>query len=274
MLISHSSLLLFVTGAAVLLVIPGPAVTYVVSRSIGHGRTAGLVSVLGIVAGTLCHVLAATLGLSALLVSSARAFEFVKYLGAAYLVYLGARTLLRNETEWLTGADGERRLVRIFGQGMIVNFLNPKTALFFLAFLPQFVDPARGRATMQIFQLGVLFVLMSWFSDSVYALVAGTVAERIRVGARLGFFRNKIEIEDRREGTFSIRCDHARRTLPPDCREEVCAGAVTLPFKPVCIDNYMAPPSRLPRHLHCGSLIWPASQTVCFAALSYLILFQ
>lgn len=185
MLISHSSLLLFVTGAAVLLVIPGPAVTYVVSRSIGQGRAAGLVSVLGIVAGTLCHVIAATLGLSALLVSSARAFEFVKYLGAAYLVYLGIRTLSRNDAEWLAEANGERRLARIFGQGMVVNLLNPKTALFFLAFLPQFVDPARGHATLQIFQLGVLFVLMGWFSDSMYALVAGTVAERIRASTRL-----------------------------------------------------------------------------------------
>lgn len=143
MLISHSSLLLFVTGAVVLLVIPGPAVTYVVSRSIWHGRATGLVSVLGIVTGTLCHVVAATLGLSALLVSSTRAFEIVKYLGAAYLVYLGIRTLSRNDAEWLAEASGERRLLRIFSQGLVVNLLNPKTALFFLAFLPQFVDPAR-----------------------------------------------------------------------------------------------------------------------------------
>lgn len=185
MLISHSSLLLFVTGAVVLLVIPGPAVTYVVSRSIGHGRAAGLVSVLGIVVGTLCHVIAATLGLSALLVSSARAFEIVKYLGAAYLVYLGIRTLSRNDAEWLAEASGERRLLHIFSQGLVVNLLNPKTALFFLAFLPQFVDPARGHATLQIFQLGVLFALMGWCSDSTYALIAGTVAERIRGSLRL-----------------------------------------------------------------------------------------
>jgi threonine/homoserine/homoserine lactone efflux protein len=160
-------------------------VTYVVSRSIGHGRAAGLVSVLGIVTGTLCHVVAATLGLSALLVSSARAFEIVKYLGAAYLVYLGIRTLSRNDAEWLAEADGECRLLLIFGQGLVVNLLNPKTALFFLAFLPQFVDPARGHATLQIFQLGVLFALMGWCSDSIYALIAGTVAEQIRGTLRL-----------------------------------------------------------------------------------------
>src|SRR5258708_7083649 len=99
MLISHSSLVLFVTGAAILLVIPGPAVTYVVSRSIGHGRAAGLVSVMGIVTGTLCHVVAATLGISALLASSAMAFQFVKYLGAAYLIYLGIKTLRRNDEQ-------------------------------------------------------------------------------------------------------------------------------------------------------------------------------
>src|SRR5882724_11027627 len=128
MLISHSSLLLFVTGAAVLLVIPGPAVTYVVSRSIGHGRAAGLVSVMGIVVGTLFHVLAATLGLSALLASSALAFQLTKYLGAAYLIYLGIRALRTGDAPLPEAEDGARRLARIFGQGVLVNILNPKTA--------------------------------------------------------------------------------------------------------------------------------------------------
>lgn len=186
MVISHSSLLLFVTGAAVLLVIPGPAVTYVVSRSIGHGRAAGLVSVLGIVVGTLCHVVAAALGISAVLASSALAFEFVKYLGAGYLIYLGIKTLGTKDHQLMAAAaGGETRLARIFGQGFLVNLLNPKTALFFLAFLPQFVDPARGHVTLQILQLGILFALMGWCSDSTYALIAGTVAERIRGSLRL-----------------------------------------------------------------------------------------
>jgi threonine/homoserine/homoserine lactone efflux protein len=185
MLISHSSLLLFVSGAAVLLMIPGPAVMYVVSRSVGHGRTAGLVSVMGIVVGTLFHVVAATLGLSALLASSALAFEFVKYLGAAYLVYLGIRTLRRDDSELLGATNGERRLLHIFAQGVLVNLLNPKTALFFLAFLPQFVDPSLGHPAVQVFQLGVLFALMGWCSDSAWALLAGAVAERFRSNARL-----------------------------------------------------------------------------------------
>lgn len=185
MMISHSSLLLFVTGAFVLLIIPGPAVTYVVSRSIGHGRAAGLVSVLGIVAGTLCHVVAAALGISAVLASSALAFQFVKYLGAGYFIYLGIKTLLSGDELWLASAGSETKLARIFGQGFLVNLLNPKTALFFLAFLPQFVDPARGHVTGQILQLGVLFAVMGGCSDSIYALVAGTVADRIRTSTRL-----------------------------------------------------------------------------------------
>lgn len=185
MLISHSSLLLFVTGAAILLVIPGPAVTYIVSRSIGQGRKAGLVSVLGITTGTFFHILAATLGLSALLVSSAAVFQSVKYIGAGYLIYLGIQTLRRTDEELVEADAGETRLLRLYGQGLVVCVLNPKTALFFLAFLPQFVDPARGHATLQILQLGILFAVMAWCSDSMYALVAGTVAERIRGSARL-----------------------------------------------------------------------------------------
>jgi len=185
MLIGYSSLLLFVTGAAILLVIPGPAVFYIVSRSVGHGRAAGLVSAMGIAAGTLFHLAAATLGLSALLASSALAFQFVKYLGAAYLVYLGIRVLRSNVTLALEAANGQRQLAHIFGHGVLVNLLNPKTALFFLAFLPQFVEPARGHATLQIFQLGVLFALMGWCSDSMWALLAGSVAERIRGSVRL-----------------------------------------------------------------------------------------
>jgi threonine/homoserine/homoserine lactone efflux protein len=185
MLISPSSLLLFVTGAIILLVIPGPAVLYVVSRSIGHGRPAGLVSAMGITVGTLFHVAAATLGLSALLASSALAFQFVKYIGAAYLIYLGIRVLRSGDMDVPHAIADQPRLRSVFGQGVLVNLLNPKTALFFLAFLPQFVDPARGHATLQILQLGVLFALMGWLSDSAWALLAGTLAGRLRGSARL-----------------------------------------------------------------------------------------
>ena len=173
------------TGAMLLLLVPGPAVLYITSRSIGLGRAAGLVSAMGIAVGTLVHVAAATLGLSALLVSSASAFTFVKYSGAAYLIYLGIRTLRNGGAVVVDPSREQVSLHHVFGQGVLVNLLNPKTALFFLAFLPQFVDPARGHATLQIFELGVLFALMGWMSDSVWALVSGTFAEHIRGSVRL-----------------------------------------------------------------------------------------
>lgn len=192
MLIARSSLVLFMTGAMLLLLVPGPAVLYITSRSIGLGRAAGLVSAMGIAVGTLFHAAAATLGLSALLVSSASTFRIVKYAGAAYLIYLGIRTLRGREEATLDPSRERRSLSGIFGQGVLVNLLNPKTALFFLAFLPQFVDPARGHATLQIFELGVLFALTGWMSDSVWALVSGTFAEYIRGSLRLRSTQRKV----------------------------------------------------------------------------------
>jgi threonine/homoserine/homoserine lactone efflux protein len=192
MLIAPSSLVLFMTGAILLLLVPGPAVLYITSRSIGLGRAAGLVSAMGIAVGTLVHVAAATLGLSALLVSSASAFTFVKYAGAAYLIYLGIRTLRSGDAAVADPSREQVSLHRVFGQGVLVNLLNPKTALFFLAFLPQFIDPTRGHATLQIFDLGVLFALMGWMSDSVWALVSGTFAEHIRGNARLRTTQRKV----------------------------------------------------------------------------------
>jgi len=180
------------TGAMLLLLVPGPAVLYITSRSIGLGRAAGLVSAMGIAVGTLFHVAAATLGLSALLVSSASAFQLVKYAGAAYLIYLGIRTLRSGDAAMIDPSSERLSLRRVFGQGVLVNLLNPKTALFFLAFLPQFVDPARGHATLQIFELGVLFALMGWVSDSVWAMIAGTFAERLRGSVRLGRAQRKV----------------------------------------------------------------------------------
>jgi len=184
MIPNHASLLLFVSAALVLLAIPGPAVFYVTSRSIGHGRSAGLVSALGIGVGTLLHVVAATLGLSALLMSSAIAFSMVKYLGAAYLIYLGIQKLLREESIAQSDQSARIQLSRIFGQGIVVNVLNPKTALFFFAFLPQFVDVSRGKVAGQILFLGLLFAVMGVLSDSVWALFAGTVAQVLRGNPR------------------------------------------------------------------------------------------
>ena len=184
MIPNHSSLLLFVSAALVLLASPGPAVLYVTSRSIGQGRAAGFVSALGIGVGTLVHVAAAAVGLSALLMSSAAAFGAVKYLGAAYLIYLGIQKLRTKESFELSQEAPRAKLSRIFGQGIIVNILNPKTALFFFAFLPQFVDASRGAVALQILFLGALFAVMGMTSDSLWALFAGTVAQHLKRNAR------------------------------------------------------------------------------------------
>ena len=178
-----STMALFAVAAVTLLVIPGPAVLYIVTRSVDQGRAAGLASVCGVHVGTLVHVAAAALGLSALLVSSATAYDTVRWLGAAYLVWLGVRRLLARDEDLPAAAGPDTRrpgLRRIFAQGVVVNVLNPKTALFFLAFLPQFVDTSRGSVPFQVVVLGVAFVLLGLLSDGAYAMAASTGAGWLR----------------------------------------------------------------------------------------------
>ena len=175
-----ASLGLFIAAALVLLITPGPAVLYIVARSIDQGRRAGLVSMLGVHAGTLVHVAAAAAGLSALLAASAMAFSVVKYLGAAYLIFLGVRRLLDRRTSVTSRRPERRHLRRAFLDGVVVNVLNPKTALFFLAFLPQFVMTARGDVGAQVLGLGLLFVGLGVITDGLYAVGAGTAAHWLR----------------------------------------------------------------------------------------------
>jgi threonine/homoserine/homoserine lactone efflux protein len=176
-----STLVVFIVAAVILLVVPGPAVMYIVARSIDQGRLAGIVSVLGIEVGTFFHIGAAALGISALLMTSALAFEAVKYLGAAYLVYLGIHKLFfEKDDPAAIVAPEPQKLSRIFVQGAVVNVLNPKTALFFFAFLPQFADPVRGPVAVQILFLGLLFVAMATCSDSLYALLAGSLGQWLK----------------------------------------------------------------------------------------------
>jgi threonine/homoserine/homoserine lactone efflux protein len=179
-----SRLALFVGAALLLLVVPGPSVLYIVTQSVSHGRRAGIASVAGITTGTLVHIAAATVGLSALLASSAVAFDVVKYLGAAYLIVIGVRRLAGLERAQEERARGTRDLGRLYRQGIVVNTLNPKTALFFLAFLPQFVDPSRGVAWVQVLLLGLLFATLGFLSDGTWALVAGTFGDRLRHSRR------------------------------------------------------------------------------------------
>ncbi len=180
MMLDPSRLAVFVAASLVLLLTPGPAVLYIVARSIDQGRRAGLASVLGIEVGSLCQVVAAALGVSALLLSSALAFTIVKYLGAGYLIFLGIRRLLERDLEQQSLAPRPERLTRIFGQGVLVQSFNPKTALFFVAFLPQFIDPAKGQVGMQVLLLGMIWMVLATCSDSLYALLAGSAGHWLK----------------------------------------------------------------------------------------------
>lgn len=167
---------LFVAASLAMLVTPGPAVMYIVARSLEGGRLAGLVAMCGITVGGAVHVLLAAVGVAALLAASPTAFTLLRYAGIAYLLYLGISTLMRRPAE--PGRDPEapgRRLAELFWEGVLVNVLNPKTMLFILAFLPQFADPGRGALWLQILVLGLIFETLGLLSDGVYALAAGTV---------------------------------------------------------------------------------------------------
>ena len=178
---SIETLSLFTFAALGFLLIPGPAVTFVVAKSIDQGRAVGLASVAGLELGTMVHVVAAALGISAVVASSALAFSALKYLGAAYLIAVGIRTWLRRDDEGPAVARDDRPAAqrsdmwRGFRQGFVVNVLNPKTAVFFLAFLPQFVDPVRGGTGQQLFVLGTLLVLIALVTDGAYAVLASHV---------------------------------------------------------------------------------------------------
>lgn len=192
---SPSTLALFSGAALVLLVTPGPAVIYIVTRTLGQGRRAGLVSVLGIHTGSMVHVVAAALGLSAVLARSAHAFGAVKAAGAAYLIYLGLQRLTMGRQEDERGGPADDRwadLRRIYVQGVVVNVLNPKTALFFLAFLPQFVDPTGSPAGFQMVVLGLWFIGLGICSDTAYALAAGAVKRRLRPARRSARRRDRL----------------------------------------------------------------------------------
>ena len=170
-----ATLALFCAASLALAIVPGPAVLYIVASSVDQGRAAGFVSALGVGVGGLVHVAAATIGLSSLLASSATAFSIVKYAGAAYLVVLGILRLLTRDDDATVSARPPRPRRRLFLDGVVVNALNPKTALFFIAFLPQFVEADGAAASLQIFALGLIFVVIALSSDSLWALAAGTL---------------------------------------------------------------------------------------------------
>jgi len=194
---SASTLAVFAAASFALIVVPGPSVLYIVGASISQGRRAGLTSMLGVQAGGLIHVFAAAVGVSALIASSAEAFTIVKFAGAAYLVYLGVQRI-RHAGEDDHTQQAPRSHAHLFRQGVVVNVLNPKVAIFFVAFLPQFIDPSAGTPGLQIVVLGLLFILIAMISDGTYALLAGTAAEHLR-----GSFRSRQRL-DRISGTIII----------------------------------------------------------------------
>ena len=258
-MIDPSRLTVFCAACIAISAVPGPAVLYIVTRSVEHGKRAGLASAAGAAAGAGLPTVAAAAGLASLLIASNTAFDIVKYSGAAYLVYMGIRRLLSKEVAELDtnahtpdlsldppsgvtaggpagtsrmrfraaaqaaglgklrereahrrgvgrvggrspGGERPRRrrrasrpapiggsrlsLRRVFAQGVVVNTLNPKVTLFLLAFLPQFVDPARGSESLQIGTFGAIFVAIGAVSDSTYAIVAGTAADWLRTKRR------------------------------------------------------------------------------------------
>ncbi len=178
-------LALFIVSSIALLVVPGPAVLYIVTRSLSQGRGAGLASMAGVNAGALTHTLAAALGLSAILVSSALAFSVVKYVGAAYLVFIGVQQFLSKKGA-LENIELKRdSMSRIFTQGYIVSLFNPKLALFFFAFLPQFVDARHGSVTAQMLVLGLTFVTLAAISDGTYAMLSSSLGRWLNRNPKL-----------------------------------------------------------------------------------------
>ena len=173
------NLVLFLTASLVVIVAPGPDNILVLTRGISRGRTAALVSAGGASVGLVCHSLLAAAGLSALLAQSAVAFSVVKYAGAAYLIYLGAKTLLSRGGFSFSGGEAALRLRSVFVQGVASNVMNPKIAVFFLAYLPQFADPAAGGMAPQLLLLGLAFALCTWIVFSVLGYFSGSVGDRL-----------------------------------------------------------------------------------------------
>jgi threonine/homoserine/homoserine lactone efflux protein len=184
---SLSTYAVFLATAMALLIVPGPAVLYVVTRSVEMGRAGGIASVAGITTGTIVHISLATAGLSSLILASTVAFDAVRYVGAAYLAFLGLRRLLTRGAEQAEHEPAPRTRRRAYTQGIVVNLTNPKTIVFIFAFIPQFVDPHAHHVWLQVLVLGLSFACLGFLSDSVYALAAVTVADRVR-GSGIGRF--------------------------------------------------------------------------------------
>ncbi|MBV8631245.1 MAG: LysE family translocator [Silvibacterium sp.] len=170
---------LFFSAALLLALTPGPGILYVLGRTLNGGRREGVLSSLGTFVGGSVHVVAAALGLSAILATSANAFQTVRYAGAAYLIYLGVMTIRNRNLNQELEAEAARSQQH-FLQGITTEVLNPKTALFFLSFIPQFVSTAKGHVTMQFLILGTISVALNTAVDLVVVFFAGALAKQLK----------------------------------------------------------------------------------------------
>ena len=179
-----SRFLIFLSAAILLAIAPGPGMLYVLARTLAGGRREGLLSALGTFFGGMVHVFAAAAGISIILAESALAFATVKYLGAGYLCFLGIRMILDARRDEGISLANLRRVRNPFWQGVVTEVLNPKTALFFLSFIPQFVNRGHGHVFLQFVLLGTLSVTLNTSADIVVTLLAGPLGQRIRGPAR------------------------------------------------------------------------------------------
>lgn len=188
---TFESLAAFGIASLALLVIPGPAVLYIINRSVADGRNVALAAVAGLEIGNFMHVIAATVGLSAVIATSAAAFSVVKWIGAGYLIYIGIRTLV-TKPQAVNQLNDPMSRRRAFTQGIVVNTFNPKVALFFLSFLPQFIDADRGSAALQSLVLGSTFVVLGCISDSLFAILASALRGTLLRGKSLPFVQRYV----------------------------------------------------------------------------------
>jgi threonine/homoserine/homoserine lactone efflux protein len=188
---TFESLAAFGIASLALLVIPGPAVLYIINRSVADGRNVALAAVAGLEIGNFMHVIAATVGLSAVIATSAAAFSVVKWIGAGYLIYIGIRTLA-TKPQAVSQLNDPMSRRRAFTQGIVVNTFNPKVALFFLSFLPQFIDADRGSAALQSLVLGSTFVVLGCISDSLFAILASALRGTLLRGKSLPFVQRYV----------------------------------------------------------------------------------
>lgn len=186
------TLLAFSLAAMLLVVVPGPNLVYIITRGIDQGRRAAIISAFGVETAMLFHIGAAVLGLSALVASSELVFNLVKYAGAAYLIWMGISNVRARPTDLqVPEAKRAASMRRMFLQGVIINVLNPKVGLFFLAFLPQFVDAGRGDSTGQILILGGIFLTIATISDLLYALASGWIGTWLETRAAVARQRER-----------------------------------------------------------------------------------